>query len=311
MNNIKIFSLLLLFLSGCYQVDSLDPVERLGFSPILSKCEKESNEGPFVSFGSLNSNFNTFLNKYVRSPNGEILPETLDYSSNIAYDTRIDYQKILEEKEQAESKELRYSILGHIKKFDELKDRKEKIAALLNAYNFIAIDIVIQDSCDGLINTISDLGGISSFKAFSDAQNFGYQVGSEKLSLDNIEKDKIAELTNYEDARTHFAVICASEGCPVLLHTAYTGADLEEQLDFITRAGLRLPRMFTNNNSGSFLSEIFNWYEDDFISDIMRTNEYGSKNEYIQDFVKKFSAEGTTFNLNINYIEYDWSLNKL
>jgi len=312
-NNIKLLSFLLLFLSGCYQVESLPPASQNGQLLELSSCEKESNEGPFESFGSLNSNINTFFNKYVRSPNGGALPENIDYSSNIVYDTRIDYQKILEDKIEGESIELRNSILGHIKELNFLElGRKEKIAALLNAYNFIAIDIVIQDSCDGLINSIADLGGVSSFRAFSDAEQFGYKVGNEKLSLDNIEKEKIAELSNYEDARIHFAVICASEGCPVLLHTAYTGVDLEEQLNFITRAGLRLPRMFLNKNNQTSLSQIFDWYEDDFISDIMRTENYETNDEYIQKFVIEFSIEGTDFNLNnIKYIEYDWTLNKL
>lgn len=303
--------LITLIFSSCYQVDSLPAIGSVSDNFLL--CSKDNNEGPFEKFGSLNSNLNEFYELYVKDPSGNDLPSEIDYTRNLDYDSRVDYKKLLSAKESTQTKSLRNSILGHINSLELNKlTTDEQIAALINAYNFIAIDIVIQNSCDGLIDSIADLGGKESFKAFSDKRNFGYLVAAEKLSLDNIEKDKIAELTNYEDARIHFAVICASGGCPVLLHKPFTGTDLNSQLNFITRAGLRLPRMFNNQDGVSYLSSIFDWYLDDFVSDIDRTNEFDTDEEYIQEFIKRFTPAGTTFNVDdIDFVDYDWTINKL
>ena len=308
----KILSLLMLFLVGCYQVNELPPLGD-GVTGNLLLCSKDNVDGPFETFGTLDSNLTTFFKAYVKSPDGTNLPANLDYASDIDYDSRVDYQKLLSDKERPETKELRNSILGHIKELDLSVGSSEKqVADLLNAYNFIAIDIVIQNSCEGLIKSIADLGGQNSFKAFSDTSSFGYQVARQKMSLDIIEKEKIAELTNYEDARIHFAVICASGGCPVLLHNPFNETDLDDQLSFITRAGLRLDRMLKTQGGTSFISQIFDWYLDDFISDIARTADFDTDEEYAQEFIKRYTAPGTVFDVdNFDYVNYDWDLNKL
>ncbi len=301
-----------LALSGCYQLAELPPLDG-GITANLLVCAKEDVKGPFKTFATIEENFATFFKTSVVSSDGSALPIDLDYDSNPSYDTRVDYVALLKDKETPESKALRNSILGHLKAVDlETLTSDEQVALLINAYNFLAIDIVLQNSCEGLIDSIANLGGVDSFKAFSDSSNFGYFIGEEKLSLDNIEKDKIAELTNFEDARIHFAVICASAGCPVLLHLPFDKINLEGQLSFITRAGLRLPRMFHNDSGSSFLSQIFDWYLDDFISDIARTIEFDTDEEFIEEFIKRYTADGTEFKRdNIDYVNYDWSLNKL
>lgn len=307
----KVFFILMsISFVSCYQVDNLPALDD-GVVGNLLVCAKDNTTGPFKTFGSLEANLESFFEAYVVAPDRSALPEDLDYASNIAYDSRVDYQKLLAEKESQATKDLRASILGHINAIDLNSGNTDEIVAdLLNAYNFIAIDIVIQNSCEGLITSIANLGGLNSFKAFSDIDNFGYQVAGKTMSLDTIEKEKIAELTNYEDARIHFAVICASGGCPVLLHKPFRGEELDKQLSFITRAGLRLPRMFENRDGTSYISQIFDWYLDDFISDVARTEEFDTDEEFIQAFVIKYTPEGTSFNIdNIEFVNYDWTLN--
>lgn len=309
----KIFLIIgMLFLNGCYQLGALPPVEN-AVSGGLLVCSKEDVRGPFTTIGTLEDNFRSFFKKAVVSADGSPLPLSLDYESNPAYDTRVVYEELLKDKESPEARALRNSILGHLIKTDLASmERQEQVALLINAYNFLAIDIVLQNSCEGLINSIADLGGKDSFKAFSDGEAFGYFIGNERLSLDKIEKEKIAELTNFEDARIHFAVICASAGCPVLLHLPFDKQGLEKQLSFITRAGLRLPRMFNNVEGTSFLSQIFDWYLDDFIADIARTVEFDRDEEFLEEFIKRNTSDGSVFYRdNIDYVIYDWSLNKL
>ena len=68
---------------------------------------------------------------------------------------------------------------------------------------------------------------------------------------------------NLHDPRIHFAVNCASASCPKLQPFAYTAAELDHQLDRVTRdffgdsgRGLRLER----NKNTIFLSPILKWY---------------------------------------------------
>ena len=309
----------LLIFAGCYQVDELRPLTSItGQSAVETqtervKCSINNNNGPFNTFGTLETNLGTFFSQYVKAPNGDDLPADLDYSSNLDYDSRVDYKKLFNERNSEENIKLRNSILGHISQISDESDRDQQVAELLNAYNFIAIDIIIQCSSQkgSLISSIMDLGPTRAM-AFSNEESFGYQIFGERNSLDFIEKDRIAELTDYEDARIHFAVICASGGCPVLLHKPFTAELKEEQLDFITRAGLRLPRMFENKNGVTFLSKIFDWYLEDYIADVSLDTDYDSDEEYIEHFVKEYSPEGTTFNVdNIKFVKYDWTINKL
>ncbi len=70
----------------------------------------------------------------------------------------------------------------------------------------------------------------------------------------------------YDDPRVHFAVNCASIGCPVLREEAFVAARLEAQLDEQT---LRFMSDRTRNRWNAQrgrleLSKIFDWYGEDF-----------------------------------------------
>ena len=302
------FSVLSLFIFfiflGCeYQKDSLNPLN-----------PEEQRSAPGATEGDLDSNLSSFFAKYVVKKDGTPFEEAPDYENPVGYDSAVDYQKIFAVKSTPEYRALRDSIINHIKTpgiIDGLS-QAEKIAFYINVYNFLAIDIVIENSSNSLITSIADLGGQRSFKAFSDSQNYGYWVArhEKKLSLDKIEKDILAKLVTGTDARLHFAVICASKGCPVLLHIPYNGADLDQQLDFITRAGLNLPRMLETTSSQTLLSEIFNWYKSDFSKDARERGARGTPNELVESFVRRYVGDQVPYHTNqIGYVTYDWTLN--
>lgn len=288
----------LLFASSCkYQEDNLPEFSLQGLSEIESGGFKVT--APTLT--PLQEELTSFYKTYVK-----VLPGS--------FDTRVDYQTLLNEK------------LDFIKEYNLRRDRiltlienhpydgiskKALIAFLINAYNFIAIDIVLNNSKEQLINSIADLGGSQSFMAFSDVDNYGYNVAGEILSLDIIEKEELADLTAGSDARLHFAVICASAGCPVLLNVPYNEKDLEAQLDFITKAGLSLKRMFSPERNKTNLSQIFSWYAQDFEKDIARTGSYSNQTDYILAFIAKFTGiQRAGLNTSLNYLNYDWTLNK-
>lgn len=296
--NLLLLVCLLSAISCHYQKDNLPEFSLQG----LSEIQSGGFQVTAPDLTPLEEELTQFFKSYVK-----VLPGS--------FDTRVDYQSLLNEKIQFPEKynKRRNKILGLIKAqpYDDVEETV-LISFFINAYNFLAIDIVLNNSEKFLIKSIADLGGIQSFSAFNDAENFGYNVAGEMLTLDNIEKEELAELTNGADARLHFAVICASAGCPVLLNVPYNAIDLEAQLNFIASAGLRLKRMFAPERTKTFLSQIFKWYAKDFVKDVERTETHSSNNEYILSFISKYTGvQMGGLNKNLGYLKYDWDLNKL
>lgn len=174
--------------------------------------------------------------------------------------------------------------------------RSELHATYINAYNFFTLETVLLNYADGALKSISDIGGEGSFRAFKE---IFHRLGGEKLSLDQIENEKLRPSMNFADGRVHFALICASVGCPVLLGEAYRGETLDTQLDYVTRIGLKLPRMLDLRNGGLKVSQIFDWFYDDFV------NQSGS----VEAFLRQYSDDLPATLPALDYVDYDWGLN--
>ena len=67
------------------------------------------------------------------------------------------------------------------------------------------------------------------------------------------------------DGRIHAAVNCASIGCPPLPPDAMRASSAEQHLDDATRVWAST-NAYTIEGNTLYLSEIFNWYGDDFAS---------------------------------------------
>ena len=138
--------------------------------------------------------------------------------------------------------------------------KPEQLAFLINVYNAYTVDLVLTKYPD--LKSIKDVGGVFSSpwkKAFIPL--FGKTV-----SLDTIEHDMIRGEGRYNDPRIHFAVVCASIGCPALRNEAFVPAKIEQQLeDNAVRFLSDRQRNRFNTQTGQLeVSKIFNWYEKDF-----------------------------------------------
>src|SRR5262249_11814502 len=91
----------------------------------------------------------------------------------------------------------------------------ERKAFYINAYNAIAIETLLESPG----KKITDIDG-----AFKTAK---HRVGGEMLTLDEIEN----RLRQFQDARIHFAIVCASKSCPPLAPKAYRADGLSAALD--------------------------------------------------------------------------------
>jgi hypothetical protein len=197
-----------------------------------------------------------------------------------------------------------YSQWGDNPRFDALIDqialtdtstmgRKQKLAFYINAYNILAARGILDGrSPDGI------LGRYVYFKRDT------YTVAGMPISLHQLEHEWIRPL---KEPRIHFAIVCASQSCPVLQGEAYTAERLNEQLEAAARGFINDPALnrFDPVTGRGQLSSIFKWFEDDFVE------ASGSVQAYLAPLVDnpEVSALLAGGEFSVSYMRYDWGLN--
>jgi Protein of unknown function, DUF547 len=170
----------------------------------------------------------------------------------------------------------------------QLTDQREWLAFHINAYNLLAINMVVTHRPQ---QSIKDIG---NFLRPVWQRNAGKLAG-EAVSLADIEHRR---LRPRGDARIHFAIVCASVSCPDLRTEPYRAASLETQLKDQVASFL--------NNSGKGLrvsqdtvhvSQIFDWFEADFAS-------VGG----VAGFIERSSGLPRSREV-VTDIDYNWRLN--
>ena len=142
-----------------------------------------------------------------------------------------------------------------------------KLAYWINAYNAAAIKTVI--TYYPIRSVLEVKPPVLLFFLPNKSGFFIFQkpiIGGRKISLYRLENSIIRR--RFPDPRIHFALNCASLGCPRMPRRAFSGRNLDEQLDTETRKFVAEERYFKIDykNKTIFLSEIFKWYENDFLS---------------------------------------------
>ncbi len=174
-----------------------------------------------------------------------------------------------------------------------------QLAFLINAYNAWTVERVLEGYPE--IESIKELGSLLRSPW---AKKVAPLLG-ETRSLDDIEHGLIRGSGRYNEPRIHFAVNCASVGCPALLPEAFTAVGLEDQLDTATRKFLGDSSRNRYREGGLEISSIFKWYREDF--------EIGS-DKTLLDFLRGYAKElglpeQTKATPGIRFLPYDWSLN--
>ncbi|CAD5272564.1 conserved exported hypothetical protein [Alteromonas sp. 38] len=191
-------------------------------------------------------------------------------------------------------------------------DKNTQLAFLINAYNAYTIDLILTRYPD--LTSIRDIGGFFSSPW---KQAFAPLLG-EKRTLDDLEHGLIRAKGVYNEPRIHFAVNCASIGCPALREEAYVGDKLNEQLEQQTVR-------FLSDNSRNYydgntlhISKIFSWYKEDFE---MKWRDSSSLTGFIAQYENALSfKDGSALDDNdikailsgksdIEFLDYNWALN--
>jgi hypothetical protein len=184
----------------------------------------------------------------------------------------------------------------------------ERLAFLINAYNAFTIELILRGYPD--IGSIRDLGNVfrSPWRI-----RFFTLLGSEQ-NLDAIEHDLIRQPGVFDEPRIHFAVNCASIGCPMLREEAYVAARLDAQLADQTTRFLsdRSRNRYDPRQRTLEVSKIFDWYRKDFESGLRgiesREAFFAEHAHLLADSPsdRQTVAAGA---VPIRFLDYDWNLN--
>ena len=180
--------------------------------------------------------------------------------------------------------------------FEKYK-KDQQLAMLINFYNAATLKLVVDHYP---VKSIKDIGG-----AAGPWKQPVVELLGKKQTLDFLENNILRP--DYKDPRVHFAINCASIGCPALRNSAFRADKLASQLDEQTRAflGDSSKNRVDAKNKTLYLSSIFNWFKSDFVS------KSGSVEKFIAPYLsaadKKAVADG---GLSIKYTDYSWNLNK-
>jgi hypothetical protein len=176
--------------------------------------------------------------------------------------------------------------------------REAKLAYWINAYNALVLHSFAADypaKRQRLGNTLGR--GLFFYKT-------KHSVGGRGRSLAEIEDHSIR---NMGDPRIHFAIVCASAGCPALSRRAYRPETLNAQLEAETKKYFSESRNFSIDTTRREvkLPKIFEWFKDDF----------GKTDDKVIDFVARYrpneAAQLRSGRWKLAYSEYDWSPNDI
>lgn len=184
--------------------------------------------------------------------------------------------------------------------------KPDRLAFLINAYNAWTVEYILTQYPN--IKSIKDLGSV--FK--SPWKKAFIPLLGQTMALDDIEHGMIRAGDAYGEPRIHFAVNCASIGCPALRNEAFTGERLTEQLDDSARDFLGDRSRNRVANGKLELSSIFKWYREDFErgwggykSLYQFLGDYGSALGLNPADAQKVKAQS----MKLSFLDYDWNLN--
>lgn len=192
------------------------------------------------------------------------------------------------------------------KQFDQW-EKPGQLAFLINAYNAWTIELILTRYPE--LDSIKDLGSLFS----SPWKKEFIPLLGEVRSLDDIEHGLIRGSGRYNEPRIHFAVNCASIGCPALARTAYTGDQLEQQLEQATQGFLMDRTRNRLNDDELEVSSIFKWYREDFEQGWRNTDSLAAFLALYSDALGLTQEQRLRLQQNktdIDFLSYDWKLNK-
>ncbi|MDM9631448.1 DUF547 domain-containing protein [Robiginitalea aurantiaca] len=202
--------------------------------------------------------------------------------AHVSNDGMVNYKGFLEDRE---------SLRSYLSELSETPPqpnwtREARLAYFINLYNAGTIAMILENYP---VKSIRDIKRPWGRKWI--------QVGEDLYSLGDIEHKILRKM---EDPRIHFAINCASFSCPPLPKQAFTEAEVESQLEGVTRAFINDPQRNVICPEKAQVSKIFKWFRADF----------ESAGVSLLDYLNRYTDKRLKPSTPIEFLPYDWSLNE-
>ena len=176
--------------------------------------------------------------------------------------------------------------------------RDEQLAYWINLYNALTVKVIVDHYP---VESIRDIDISPGWFSFGPWDKKLIKVENESLSLNDIEHRILRPI--WRDARIHYAVNCASLGCPNLAPTAYNADTMEGSLTEAARRYINHPRGVSIEGGRLYVSTIYEWFVEDFGG-----NEKGVL-DHIRQYANPKLAKRLAEFAAIDGYRYDWGLN--
>ena len=177
----------------------------------------------------------------------------------------------------------------------ELADTAQ-LAYWINLYNAVTVRVIVDHYP---VDSIRDIR--FAWQDYGPWKEKLVTVEGVALSLDDIEHEIVRPI--FGDNRIHYALNCASIGCPNLQQRAYTRDNLEQLLEAGARQYINHPRGVRFQGDALIVSGLFDWYAEDFGHNQQQVIEHFK--HYAQPPLRRRLAQAD----EIDDFFYDWSLN--
>jgi len=186
--------------------------------------------------------------------------------------------------------------------------KPEQEAFLINAYNAFTLEKILTRYPN--LRSIRDFGTVFG-NPWKD--RFFTLLGA-PMSLDDIEQGMLRKEGAYDEPRIHFALVCASIGCPMLRKEAFVPARLDAQLEDGLRRFLADPsrNRYDARRDRLEVSRIFDWYAKDFEHGYRGFTSVKATLARYADLLAEKPADQARVReqkADVDFLEYDWALN--
>lgn len=210
--------------------------------------------------------------------------------------TRVDYAALADSAADVEKLGAYIDLLQETKVSGLNQD--EQFAFWANLYNAVTVEVILEHYPVRSIRDISISPGLFSIGPWGKKL---VTVEGEELSLDNVEHDIMR--ANWDEPRVHYAVNCASYGCPNLALEPFTGKKLEAQLEKAAKDYVNHSRGVSFDGNKLTLSKIYDWYGKDF-----GTTKAAQLKSIAKHAEPELADKLKAHSGRVSY-DYDWSLN--
>lgn len=178
--------------------------------------------------------------------------------------------------------------------------REAQLAFWINAYNAVTVSGILKE-----YPTTSIRNHTAKVVGYNIWHDYQLYVGGTPHSLDTMEHKILRKMS---EPRIHFAIVCASIGCPRLLNEAYVANRIDEQLELNAKDFFSRPQNFKYDASRNQfqLSSILSWFGEDFGSN------QKAQLRRIANWLPTKAAQQAAIrgSVSVSFQDYNWNLNE-